>query len=73
LLRDGETENGPLFRLTILRDFRRPWGNVVEAGPALHSHEAWRAADVLTGIDMVSYAPFPVEPGPFGAVYEIRT
>jgi len=40
---------------------------------APHSHEAWRAADVLTGIDMVSYAPFPVESGAFGAVYEIRT
>ncbi|MDP4021701.1 NIPSNAP family protein [Methylobacterium sp. NEAU 140] len=71
------TEIGALGRLLILRGFEAPEDMTAERRRALMSANPFNAGDVLTGLEMDSYAPFPFLPplrtGERGAVYELRT
>jgi hypothetical protein len=71
------TDIGALGRMFILRGFGDAAELAAERKRALFSANPFGAADVLTGLEMDSYAPFPylppVKPGKFGKVYEFRT
>jgi hypothetical protein len=71
------TDIGALGRMFILRGFADATELAAERKRALFSANPFGAAEVLTGLEMDSYAPFPflppVKPGKFGKVYEFRT
>jgi hypothetical protein len=71
------TDIGSLGRMFILRSFADAAELTAERQRALFSANPFGAGEVLTGLEMDSYAPFPylppVEPGKFGKVYEFRT
>ena len=71
------TDIGTLGRLFVLREFADAAELAAERKRALFSGNPFGAAEVLTGLEMDSYAPFPflppVEPGNYGKVYEFRT
>jgi hypothetical protein len=61
----------------ILRGFADAAGLAAERKRALFSANPFGAAEVLNGLEMDSYAPFPylppVKPGKFGNVYDVRS
>jgi hypothetical protein len=71
------TDIGELGRMFVLRGFADAEELAAERQRALFSSNPFGAGDVLTGLEMDSYAPFPylppVKPGKFGKVYEFRT
>lgn len=71
------TELGRLGQLLVLRGFARPEDMTAERRRALLSANPFNAGDVMTGLAMDSYAPFPFLPplrtGGRGGVYEFRT
>jgi hypothetical protein len=71
------TDIGALGRMFVLRGFTDAIELAAERKRALFSANPFGAADVLTGLEMDSYAPFPflppVVPGKYGKVYEFRT
>jgi hypothetical protein len=71
------TDIGALGRMFVLRAFTDATELAAERKRALLSANPFGAAEVLTGLEMDSYAPFPylppVKPGKFGRVYEFRT
>ncbi len=71
------TELGRLGQLLVLRGFARPEDMTAERRRALLSANPFNAGDVMTGLAMDSYAPFPFLPplrtGDRGGVYEFRT
>ena len=71
------TDIGTLGRLFVLRGFVDAAELAAERKRALFSANPFGAAEVLTGLEMDSYAPFPflppVVPGSYGKVYEFRT
>jgi hypothetical protein len=71
------TDIGALGRLFVLRGFADATELAAERKRALFSANPFGAAEVLTGLEMDSYAPFPylppVKPGNYGKVYEFRT
>jgi hypothetical protein len=71
------TDIGTLGRLFVLREFADAAELAAERKRALFSGNPFGAAEVLTGLEIDSYAPFPflppVEPGNYGKVYEFRT
>jgi hypothetical protein len=71
------TDIGALGRMFVLRGFTDAVELAAERKRALFSANPFGAADVLTGLEMDSYAPFPflppVVPGKYGKVYEFRT
>ena len=71
------TDIGTLGRMFVLRGFADAAELAAERKRALFSANPFGAAEVLTGLEMDSYAPFPylppVKPGKFGKVYEFRT
>jgi hypothetical protein len=71
------TDIGTLGRLFVLRGFSDAAELAAERKRALFSANPFGAAEVLTGLEMDSYAPFPflppVVPGSYGKVYEFRT
>ena len=71
------TDIGALGRMFVLRRFADAAELAAERKRALFSANPFGAAEVLTGLEMDSYAPFPflppVAPGSYGKVYEIRT
>jgi hypothetical protein len=71
------TDIGTLGRLFVLRGFTDAAELAAERKRALFSSNPFGAAEVLTGLEMDSYAPFPflppVKPGNYGKVYEFRT
>jgi hypothetical protein len=71
------TDIGPLGRMFVLRGFADAAELAAERKRALFSANPFGAAEVLTGLEMDSYAPFPflppVVPGSYGKVYEFRT
>src|SRR5260370_4098870 len=68
---------GALGRMFVLRGFADATELAAERKRALFSANPFGAAEVLTGLEMDSYAPFPflppVVPGKYGKVYEFRT
>jgi hypothetical protein len=71
------TDIGQLGRLFVLRGFSDAEELAAERKRALFSANPFGAGEVLTGLEMDSYAPFPylppVKPGKYGKVYEFRT
>ncbi|MDB5640068.1 MAG: hypothetical protein JWP51_4976 [Bradyrhizobium sp.] len=71
------TDIGALGRMFVLRGFADATELAAERKRALFSANPFGAAEVLTGLEMDSYAPFPflppVVPGKYGKVYEFRT
>jgi NIPSNAP len=71
------TDIGVLGRMFLLRGFADAEELAAERKRALFSANPFGAGEVLTGLEMDSYAPFPylppVRPGKFGKVYEFRT
>jgi hypothetical protein len=71
------TDIGALGRMVVLRGFADATELAAERKRALFSANPFGAAEVLTGLEMDSYAPFPflppVVPGKYGKVYEFRT
>jgi NIPSNAP len=71
------TDIGALGRMFVLRGFADAAELAAERKRALFSANPFGAAEVLTGLEMDSYAPFPflppVVPGSYGKVYEFRT
>jgi hypothetical protein len=71
------TDIGALGRLFVLRGFTDAAELAAERKRALFSANPFGAAEVLTGLEMDSYAPFPflppVVPGKYGKIYEFRT
>jgi NIPSNAP len=71
------TDIGALGRLFVLRGFADADELAAERKRALFSANPFGAGEVLTGLEMDSYAPFPflppVKPGKYGKVYEFRT
>jgi hypothetical protein len=71
------TDIGVLGRMFVLRGFADAAELAAERKRALLSANPFGAGEVLTGLEMDSYAPFPylppVKPGKFGKVYEFRT
>jgi hypothetical protein len=71
------TEMGTLGRLLVLRGFDTPEDLTVERRRALLSANPFNAGQIVTALDMDSYAPFPFLPpirtGARGGVYEFRT
>src|SRR5258708_20811505 len=71
------TDIGALGRMFVLRGFADATELAAERKRALFSSNPFGAAEVLTGLEMDSYAPFPflppVVPGKYGKVYELRT
>lgn len=71
------TEIGTLGRLILLRGFEAPEDMTAERRRALLSANPFYAGNVVTALEMDSYAPFPFLPpirtGDRGAVYEFRT
>jgi hypothetical protein len=76
LLGCWEAENGELGRLHVLRAFADERQLADERRRTHISTSPFGAADVVTALSQVSYAPFPflpaVEPGHYGKVYEVR-
>jgi hypothetical protein len=68
---------GALNKVFVLRAFDDMATLAHERSRALNSANPFNCGDVLTAMDLVSYAPFPwmppVAPGAFGPFYEIRT
>ncbi|SFU84495.1 NIPSNAP protein [Methylobacterium sp. 174MFSha1.1] len=77
LLGCWRTEIGTLGRLLMLRRFEVPEDMTAERRRALLSSNPFNAGNVVTAIEMESYAPFPFLPpvrtGDRGGVYEFRT
>lgn len=77
LLGCWRTEMGTLGRLLVLRGFDTPEDMTVERRRALLSTNPFNAGQLVTALDMDSYAPFPFLPpirtGERGGVYEFRT
>ncbi|HEX9591250.1 MAG TPA: NIPSNAP family protein [Bradyrhizobium sp.] len=71
------TDIGTIGRMFVLRGFADAAELAAERKRALFSANPFGAAEVLTGLEMDSYAPFPflppVVPGKYGKVYEFRT
>lgn len=71
------TEIGPLNQVLILRGFDTAGDAAKERERTLRAASPFGAAEVLNGMTLDGYAPFPflppVEPGEYGSVYEIRT
>jgi hypothetical protein len=71
------TEMGTLGRLLVLRGFDTPEDLTVERRRALLSANPFNAGQIVTALNMDSYAPFPFLPpiktGGRGGVYEFRT
>ena len=71
------SEIGTLGRLYVLREFETPEDLTSERRRALLSANPFNAGDVVTSLEMDSYAPFPFLPpirmGDRGGTYEIRT
>jgi hypothetical protein len=71
------TDIGTIGRLLILRGFEDPDDLRKERERALMSADPFGAGDVVTAVEMDSYAPFPflpaIRPGAYGKVYEFRT
>jgi NIPSNAP len=71
------TDIGALGRMFVLRGFADTTELAAERKRALFSANPFGAGEVLTGLEMDSYAPFPflppVVPGKYGKVYEFRT
>jgi hypothetical protein len=76
LLGCWRTELGTLGRLLILRGFETPEALAAERERALLDTSPFNAERVVTGLEMVSYAPFPflspIRIGKHGSVYEFR-
>ncbi len=68
---------GSLNKLVVLREFEDDAVLLRERQRGLTAANPFGAAEVLTRLEMDSYAPFPdmppVETGNFGAIYEIRS
>jgi NIPSNAP len=77
LLGSWTTDIGTLGRMFVLRGFSDAAELAAERRRALFAADPFGAAEVLTGLEMDSYAPFPflppVVPGNYGKVYEFRT
>jgi hypothetical protein len=77
LLGCWRTEMGTLGRLLVLRGFDTAEELTVERRRALLSANPFNAGQIVTALDMDSYAPFPFLPpiktGKRGGVYEFRT
>ncbi|MCJ2019940.1 NIPSNAP family protein [Methylobacterium sp. E-065] len=71
------TELGTLGRLIVLRGFEAPEDMTAERRRALLSASPFNAGNVVTALEMDSYAPFPFLPpirtGDRGGVYEFRS
>lgn len=71
------TDIGPLGRILALRGFENTADLMAERRRTLTSCSPFNAGDVVTAIEMDSYAPFPflppIETGARGKVYEFRT
>lgn len=71
------TELGTLGRLLVLRGFEEPEHLSAERRRALLSANPFNAGNVMSALEMHSYAPFPFLPpirtGDRGGVYEFRT
>jgi hypothetical protein len=71
------TEIGDLNQLMVLRGFADSAELLKERERILQTTEPFGAGDAIAAMDFDSYAPFPflppVQPGKYGAVYEIRT
>jgi len=68
---------GRLNEVFVLREFDSPDDLSAERERARRTADPFGCTDLLTGLDMESYAPLdfipPVETGDFGPYYEIRT
>jgi hypothetical protein len=68
---------GQLNQVAVLRSFADAEELKVERRRALGASDPFFCRDVLTHIELDSYAPFPdippIEPGRFGPIYEIRS
>ena len=77
LLGSWRTEIGLLGRIVVLRGFAAPEDMSAERRRALMSASPFNAGDVVTALEMDSYAAFPFLPpvrtGARGAVYEFRS
>jgi hypothetical protein len=77
LLGCWRTEFGTLGRVLLLRGFATAECLAAERERALLSQDPFDGGDIVTALDMASFAPFPflsaVRPGHRGSVYEFRT
>lgn len=77
LLGCWRTEFATPGRVLLLRGFDIAEGAAAERERALLSQDPFDGGDIVVGLEMASYAPFPflpdVRPGHRGAVYEFRT
>jgi hypothetical protein len=77
LLGCWRTELGTLGRVLLLRGFDTAECLAAERERALLSQNPFDGGDIVTALDMASFAPFPflpaVKPGRRGSVYEFRT
>lgn len=77
LLGCWRTEFGTLGQVLLLRGFDMAERLAAERERALLSQDPFNGADIVTALEMASYAPFSflpaVRPGRRGSVYEFRT
>ncbi len=77
LLGCWRSDIGTLGRLLVLRGFSSMDELMAERRRALLSANPFNAGNLLSALEMDSYAPFaflpPVRPGAYGRVYEFRT
>ena len=77
LLGCWRTDIGTLGRMLVLRGFQTPEDLAAERRRALFSANPFNAGNVISALEMDSYAPFPflppVKPGAYGKIYEFRT
>ncbi len=77
LLGCWRTELGTLGRLLVLRGFETPENLAAERRRALLSTSPFNAGNLVTALEMDSYAPFsflpPIRTGDRGGLYEFRT
>lgn len=77
LLGVWRTVVGRQNQIVLLREFDSRPSLAAERERARRSSNPFRCSELMTGLDMTSFVPFdffaPVETGPMGPLYEIRT